>query len=96
MINYKKMERIIYFSRVKVDKGEEYPWKDVEACMDKTLPALSDHLPCPICGKPSEELKWIRFMTPKWTWKNFMGVGGPMSICTDCHRQVEFTIQIRN
>lgn len=85
-----------------------FPLKDVEACMNdcesnfikhlskRYLDDKANHRPCPLCCKPSEELKWICFSTPQWTWKNWMGRGGTMSICPDCGCIVEFKCLIRN
>lgn len=83
------------------DKGTEekrsiYCWEDVEKCMEDRIEAVPNRLPCPICGKPSEELHWIAFSTPQWTWENLMGRMGAMSICTDCHCQVEFMCMLMN
>ena len=81
--------------------GEPYfPLEDVEACMDTELSAKTEaepnHLPCPLCGKPSEELKWIYFDSPGWTWQELMGRAGPMSICPDCGCIVEFICVVMN
>lgn len=78
------------------DSNEFFPWEDVDAGMDNVITPLSGHERCPDCGKPSEDLKWINFSSPIWTWQNLMGCGRPMSICTDCHRQVEFICDIMN
>lgn len=78
------------------EKSEIFPWEDVKKCMDDKIGAVPNHLPCPICGKPSEELDWICFSSPKWTWENLMGRMGPLSICPDCHCQVEFICMIMN
>ncbi len=97
-IEYKKWEiREAYF-----------PLEDVEACMndcestfikhlsDRHLEDKANHRPCPLCGKPSEELKWICYNSPTWTWENLMGRGGPMSICPDCGCLVEFICVVMN
>jgi len=73
-----------------------FPWKDVEACMDKEIEAIPNRTSCPICGKSSEELHWINFSSPQWTWDNLMGRMGPLSICTECHCQVEFDCILMN
>ena len=83
-------------------KEAYFPLKDVEACMNteksaKTkMPAESNHSPCPLCGKPSEELKWIYFDSPGWTWQQLCGRAGPMSICPDCGCLVEFVLHVMN
>ena len=79
-----------------MDASEIFPWDDVNACMDKKEPARANHLSCPVCGKPSEELVWIDFCSPAWTWAQLCGRRGPLSICPDCHCQVEFICEIMN
>ena len=92
------------------DKGVEYdewdirkayyPLEDVEACLDTEksakMTAVPNHRFCPLCGKPSEELKWIYFDSPKWRWENLCGRCGPMSICPDCGCLVEFICILMN
>lgn len=77
-----------------LDNETIFPWDDVNACIDtECLPifrSLGENKPCPICGTPSDKLKWIEFRSPQWTWDNLMGRGGPLSICEKCHKQVEF------
>ena len=73
-----------------------FPWDDIKACIDKKIPARSNHLSCPFCGKASEELEWINFNSPAWTWQKRCGRQGPLSICPDCHCQVEFICEIMN
>ena len=73
-----------------------FPWEDVKACMDKKIPARAEHLPCPFCGKTSENLEWIEFNSPTWTWQKLCGRRGPLSICPDCHCQVEFICEVMN
>ena len=84
-----------------------FPLKDVEACLNDTTPSFKDlsasyikdkanRRACPLCGKPSEELRWIYFDSPKWTWEMLCGRCGPMSICPDCGCLVEFICEIMN
>ena len=75
---------------------DEFLWEDVMACMDYTAPVFFGHFSCPICGRPSEQLRWIRFVSPEKTWHDFAGIGGLLSICTNCHIQVEYIGLIRN
>ena len=72
------------------EKQVIFPWGDVNECMNDKIEPLAGHLPCPICGKPSEKLTWIRFSSPDWTWEKLCGRAGKLSICSDCHSQVEF------
>lgn len=78
------------------EKRSIFPWEDVENYKGNIIDAVPNRLPCPICGKPSEKLHWIAFSTPQWTWENLMGRMGAMSICTDCHCQVEFMCMLMN
>lgn len=82
-----------------------FPWEDVDACghnnlffkaFGQVLKNDNKHKSCPQCGKPSEQLRWIWFSSPSWTWDNFMGQAGYMSICDKCHRQVDFICVMRN
>lgn len=82
--------------RKRKEKQEIFPWKDVEACMHEVRTPLPNHLTCPICGKKSEDLDWIYFSSPDWTWEKMCGSAGLMSICKDCHCQVEFILESMN
>lgn len=73
-----------------------FPWKDVEACMDNRISPLAGHKSCPKCGKASEDLTWIRFRSPDWTWHYLMGREGSLCICPDCHTQVDFICEVMN
>ena len=72
------------------EKQVIFPWGDVNECMNDKIEPLACHLPCPICGMPSEKLLWIYFDSPAWTWEKLCGRAGKLSICSDCHSQVEF------
>lgn len=78
------------------EKRSIFPWEHVNICMEDTIEEIPNRLPCLVCGRPSEELKWIHFSTPQWTWENLLGREGAMSICTDCHCQVEFICVFMN
>lgn len=75
-----------------------FPWKDVRACFNKSLPKVDfkNHDKCPKCGMHSEDLIWIEFRSPDWTWKEFCGRQGPLSICPECKIQVEFITKVMN
>ena len=81
-------------------KEAYYPLKEVEACFDTEMSAkmtaVPNHRSCPLCGKPSENLKWIYFDSPGWTWQQLCGRAGPMSICPDCGCLVEFICLLMN
>jgi hypothetical protein len=100
-------ERGIEYDDMEI-KRPYFPLEDVEACLYDTTPSFIRHLSatyikdnanrraCPLCGKPSEELKWISFISSKRSWQNLSGRGGPMSICPDCGCLVEFIRIIMN
>ena len=108
--DYMKLLSLDELKKALDEKGIEYdeweikeayfPLKDVEACMNSEksegMIAEPNHRPCPLCGKPSEELKWIYFDSPGWTWQQLCGRSGPMSICPDCGCLVEFVCHIMN
>ena len=89
---------------IEYDEGDisdaYFPLEEVEACLDTEqsakMTAVPNHRFCPLCGKPSEKLKWIYFDSPKWTWENLCGRCGPMSICPDCGCLVEFICILMN
>lgn len=96
-------EKGIEYDRNKI-RYPYFPLEDVKECLDndKTpcpgfkMKDLTNHLPCPLCGKPSEELHWFWFDSPRWTWENLMGSEGHMSICPDCRCLVEFICVLYN
>lgn len=51
---------------------------------------------CPVCGKPANELAWFYFSTPPGTWEKTIGSAGWMTVCDDCHLQVDFFMQAMN
>ena len=72
----------------------EFPWDDVERCMDNEVETPIDGLThCPNCGK---ELRWIHFCSPSRTWKQECGREGSLAICEDCHKQVYFRCEVMN
>lgn len=85
--------------RVANNESTIYPWEDVNACIEAgSIVGVPEkgHLSCPVCGRSSDELKWIYFESPSWTWKQLMGIAGYMSICEKCHWQVEFICTAMN
>ena len=96
-------EKGIEYDRNQIEDAY-FPLEDVKECLDndKTpcpgfkMKDLTNHLPCPLCGKPSEELHWFWFDSPRWTWENLMGSEGHMSICPDCRCLVEFICVLYN
>lgn len=75
---------------------EIIPWEAVERCKDIIIDPIPNRLKCPICGKPSEKLHWIGYTSPQKDWENLAGWMGALSICTDCHCQVEFICVMMN
>ena len=82
-------------SRVRIEVMErEFPWKDVDACMDNEVETPIEGLTqCPNCGK---ELRWIHFHSPSRTWVHECGRAGSLAICEDCHKQVYFRCEMMN
>ena len=82
---------------IEFDKSQiEYiyrPWDEVERSLNNglntqhKLKPLPNHSPCPLCGKPSEELLWICHDIDPDTWHCVCGL---LSICPNCKCQVEF------
>ena len=71
----------------------QFPWRDVEACMNNEAEPAIEGMLCPKCGK---ELRWIRFCSPEWTWQHLCGREGPLAICEDCHEQIVFFCEVMN
>lgn len=77
-----------------MDHDSEFPWEDVDACMDNEVETPIESLThCPKCGK---KLRWIRFHSPSWTWEHECGIEGSLAICEDCHKQVYFRCEVVN
>lgn len=75
---------------------EIIPWEDVERCKDIVIDPIYNRLRCPICGKSSDELHWIGYTSSHEAWNNLAGWMRALSICTDCHCQVEFICVMMN
>lgn len=52
--------------------------------------------PCPSCGLKPEELVWIGFRTPDWTWRNLCGRQGYLSVCPCCKIAVSSIVTLMN
>jgi hypothetical protein len=78
--------------------SEKFPWNDVKSCLKDKLDnkKFKGHRNCPKCGRYSEELVWIMFNSPPWTWRNLCGRKGPLSICPNCKIQVDFLCEVMN
>jgi hypothetical protein len=70
----------------------EWPRRDVFDCFENKLESslFKGKRPCPICLKPSDELLWINFSSPSYTWESMMGTEGPLSICETCLIEVDY------
>jgi hypothetical protein len=90
----------LYGVEFKPDLSHEtiFPWEDLKARFKYILKSndFKNHKSCPKCGKVSENLIWINFSSPSWTWEHLCGREGPLSICPDCCIQVEFIIYMIN
>jgi len=73
-----------------------FPWDEVQACLNDKLDAsdFKGRKICPKCGMASEDLYWINYKSPQWTWYELCGRAGPMSICPKCKIQVEFILHM--
>ena len=69
--------------------GKHFPWDDVRQCYDRKIEPMNGSS-CPSCNLPGNQLLWIDFVSPPWTWKNLCGREGYLSICERCHVQVDF------
>ncbi len=74
----------------KIYVDDDHPRLFMGIYSGKILYPIPNQVPCPICGKPSEDLYWIYYSSPKCIWNRLCGRAGPLSICTDCHLQVQF------
>ncbi|HEX6923841.1 MAG TPA: hypothetical protein VF167_00320 [Longimicrobiaceae bacterium] len=79
-----------------------FPRADVDACRgDLALQAANDAAAarlkyaavsrsCFGCGRAAEELEWIFFQSPLWTWTQQCGRAGWIVYCASCDNQVCF------
>jgi tetratricopeptide (TPR) repeat protein len=75
-----------------------FPWSDVMDCLSEKLDNnnFKEKHSCPKCGLRSQQLIWIQFKSPQWTWEKLCGRKGPLSICPKCRIQVQFICFIMN
>lgn len=96
------MNRPLYYL---VMGDEIYPWVDVEAArrnrrlqrrhpLSEAEGLREGARSCPLCGRGPGELAWLYFESPKWTWEHLCGRAGWMTVCDDCHEQVEVFTEI--
>jgi hypothetical protein len=53
-------------------------------------------VPCSKCGAAPEQLTWIHFISPAWTWEMLCGRAGWLTVCERCHLQVDFFTESMN
>jgi hypothetical protein len=75
-----------------------FPFDDVMACIEQKIDEkqFANHKSCPKCETQSENLYWINFKSPEWTWQKLCGRAGYLSLCPKCGIQVEFICTIMN
>ena len=67
--------------------------EDVAGCLDVALDPLPfrNKEACPLCKRPSHQLRWVRYSSPADAWARGGGVLGALSLCDKCGIQVQFT-----
>lgn len=97
-------EQVDFIVAYEEDIKKIFPWEDVSACRGysgkKKIPwsfgkkkYLVQAKPCPRCGKKPDELYWIYFESPEFTWELLCGRAGWLTICDTCHYQVNFFLE---
>ena len=83
---------------IRQSRPRKFPWRDVKSCLNDKLDNMKfkGHQNCPKCGRQSEDLVWIMFNSPPWTWQSLCGRQGPLSICPNCKIQVDFICELMN
>lgn len=79
-----------FLTMMSIRYSRQQPWEDIYNCLSDRIPRRSGWSPCPICGKPSEDLMWIHFSSSPSSWMNLCGRSGPLSVCPNCHWPVDF------
>lgn len=51
---------------------------------------------CPSCGKKLEELVWIEYCSPDWTWEELCGRKGYFVFCPSCRKLVDQILTAMN
>ena len=86
-------------------QNELFPWDDVDAARDDTrLQAEHDaenarklhgsEVRCPKCSRSGDELAWVYFKSPPWTWQSLCGRAGWLAICDGCRAQAGFFLKL--
>jgi hypothetical protein len=82
-------------------RTELFPWADVDAARDdtrlqggrdaeKARTHYGSEARCPKCSRPGDELAWVYFRSPAWTWQSLCGREGWLAVCDDCRAQAAF------
>lgn len=76
--------------------SKPFAWEEIEPCLSDIDTArnpqssiIRGRMFCMNCGKLSDDLKWIHFHSNPKLHNGFSYIGR-MSVCPDCHQQVEF------
>ena len=89
-----------------VEDEDQYPWDDVDSARKNTRlqrghPIAEGHAaylaaakPCPQCQASAGRLSWFYFESPAETWEHLCGRAGWMTVCDQCHRQVDFFLEV--
>lgn len=89
-----------------VEEQEHYPWKVINTITsDERLQSqhsvedarsryLEDAVSCPKCKTSAGQLSWFYFASPEQDWRALAGRAGWMTVCDECHIQVDFFVEI--
>ena len=84
-----------------------FPQDDVDSARnDRGLQAKHDaesacrlygsRVKCPKCSRAGDELAWIYFRSPAWTWSSLCGRAGWLAVCDPCQQQAGFFLTVMN
>ncbi len=51
---------------------------------------------CPSCATPPANLEWFYYSSPASTWAKMCGRAGWLTVCDECHLQVDFFVELMN
>lgn len=92
-----KVEILIHSIDSKIkdkSKGEFFSWEDVFASMREGYKKVKKQTKkCHECHKNTYVI-W--FSSPVWTWEEMCGTAGPMRICINCPKQIDYESSIQN
>jgi hypothetical protein len=65
--------------------------------LTQRLARTSDDAPrCGCCQRSADDLLWVYFRSPEWTWENACGRAGWLLICPVSDDHVEFMLESMN